>query len=106
MKKNFEKMSGPPSLVGFGEVGEARNNFNRMVRGMSRLKEISEHVEKDQLNLEKYVKELTDVCREMFMSTGAMFEQEHLRFINYFAATGGSGHGGGSRYQKTIMEQK
>ena len=87
-------------------MGEARINFNRMVRGMSRLKEISEYVVGDQLNTEKYVKELTDVCREMFMASGSMFEQEHLRFINLFAATGGVGHGGGGKFPKAIMDHK
>ena len=48
----------------------------------------------DQLNIERYVKELTGVCREMFMPSGSMFEQEHLRFTNLFAATGGAGCGG------------
>ena len=57
------------------------------------MKEISETVVSDQLNKEKYVKELADVVREWFMASGSMFEQEHLRFINMFAATGGAGHG-------------
>ncbi len=71
-------------------MGEARLNFNRMVRGMSSMKEISENVLGDQLNIEGYVKELTDVCKEMFMGSCSMFEQERLRFINLFAATGGT----------------
>ncbi len=96
----------PPGLGGFGEVGEARLKFNRMVKGMARLKEISENVVADQLNIEKHVKELTDVVREMFMASGSMFEQEHLRFINLFAATGGGGHGGGVRFPKAVMEHK
>ena len=58
-------------MDGFGDVGEARMNFNRMVKGMSRLREISENVETDQLNIVKYVKELTNVCQEMFMSVGS-----------------------------------
>ena len=75
-----------------------------MVKGMTRLKEISENVVADQLNIERYVKELTDVCREMFMASGSMFEQEHLRFITMFAASGGGGHGGGGhRFPKAIM---
>ena len=109
-KKNFEKMSSPPGLDGFGDVGEARLNFNRMSQGMHRLKEIAENVESDQLNIEKYVKELTTVVREMFLSTGSMFQQENVRFLSMIAATGGGGygggHGGGSKYQKTIMEHK
>ena len=109
-KVNVEKMSGsPPGLAtgGFGDVGEARMNFDKMVRGMARLKEISDNVLGDQLNTERYVKELTDVVREMFMASGSMFQQEHLRFINMFAATGGGGKGGGGhRFEKTIMEHK
>ncbi len=38
---------GPPGLDGFGDVGEARLNFNRMVGGMAGLQEISESVETD-----------------------------------------------------------
>ncbi len=82
-------VGGPPGLDGFGDVGEARLNFNRMAKGMVRCQEISENVETDQLNTERYFKELTNVVREMFLSTGSMFQQEHLRLINYFAATGG-----------------
>ena len=97
---------GPPGLEGFGEVGEARMNFNRMVKGMARLREIAENVETDQLNIEKYVKELTNVCQEMFMSVGSMFQQEHLRFFSLLAVTGGGGHGGGARFPNAIMEHK
>ncbi len=52
-----------PELAGavFGEVGEARTNFNRMVEGMTRLKEISGNTAGGQLNVEKYVKELSGV---------------------------------------------
>jgi hypothetical protein len=57
-----------------------------------------------------YIKELTDTVREMFMSTGPIFQQESVRFFSMCAATGGGGygggHGGGSKYQKTIMEHK
>ncbi len=41
------------------------------------------------MNVEKYVEELSGVCLEMFRAAGSMFEQERLRFINMFAATGG-----------------
>ncbi len=97
----------PPWLGGFGEVGEAKLNFHKMVKGMSRMKEMSDNVARDQLNVAKYVKELSDVCMEMVRATGAMFEQEHLRFINMFAAIGGCGQGGGGhRFPKGIMEHK
>ena len=97
---------GPPGLEGFGEVGEARINFNRMSKGMARLQEISENVEADQLNVELYVKELTNVVKEMFLSTGSMFQQELLRFFGLLAATGGGGHGGRTRFPKAIVEHK
>ncbi len=84
----------PPGLGGFGDVGEARKNFNTMVPGMGRLKEISENVEGDQLNLEKYVKELTYLCMEVFKPTGTILEQKHLRFINMFIAAVSGGISG------------
>ena len=40
-----------------------------MSAGMERLTQIEENVENDQLNIEKYVMELTSVCREMFKAT-------------------------------------
>ncbi len=43
---------------------------------------------------ERYDKQLSDVCMEMFQAIGAIFEQEHLRFINMFAALRGSEPGG------------
>ncbi len=71
----------PPRLRegqgGFRDVGEARLSFMCMVKGLTRIKEISEHVEHDQLNIEKHVKELADVTPEMFKAGGAMAEQEH-----------------------------
>ncbi len=60
--------------AGFGEVGEARANFNRMVKGRTRLKEVWEKVARDQLNVARYVKELSDVCS----ATRCMFKQEHI----------------------------
>ncbi len=40
----------------------------------------------------------------MFRAAGSMFEQEHLRLISMFAATGGGGSGGGGhRFVKGIM---
>ena len=86
----------PPGLRGFGEVGQARASCDRMVEGMSMLKEIVDNVEGDQLRTEKYVKGLGAVCTEMPRATGAMFEQEHLKFVAMFPATrtGGGGRGG------------
>ncbi len=45
-----------------------------MVNGMKRFKDIENNVEMDSINMEKYVKELSKVCWDMFRATGAMFE--------------------------------
>ncbi len=59
-------------------MGASRANFNKMVKGMAKLKEISGNVARDQLNVERYVKELSDACTKMFRAPGCMFEPEHL----------------------------
>ncbi len=41
---------------------------------MKRLKDIENNVETDSKKVEKYVKELSKVCWDMFWATGAMFE--------------------------------
>ncbi len=90
---------GPPGFGGgaggFGDVGQAVVNYQGMDRGM-RLKDIENNVEMNAINMAKYVRELSKVRWDMFRATGAMFEQEHVRFINMFAATGGNGLGGGA----------
>ncbi len=64
----------------FGDVGQARQNFQRMSMGMNRLKEIMEQAEDDDLvNLETWVKELAKTVHSMLLSTGSMFVQEALR---------------------------
>ena len=73
---------------------------------MKRLKDIENNVETDSINMEKSVKQLSKVCWDMFRATGPMFEQEHLRFISMFAATGSGGIGGGQRFNKGIMKLK
>ena len=93
----------------FGDVGQARQNFLRMSAGMHRLKEISDNVEADQLNIEKYVKELTDAVQEMFISRGSMFVQEALRTEAAISRSRASGYGvgGGDKWiQKGIMEHR
>jgi hypothetical protein len=88
---------GPPGLGGcIGEVGLARFNYDQMMKGMPRWKEIEENVEHDAVNSEKYIKELSTVCWEMIRATWAMFEQGHNRFINLFAAAGDGGASAGS----------
>ncbi len=96
-------VSGPPGLGqgtiggynGFEDVGDARTCFSRMVRGLARIKEIAEHVESDQLGVEKCVKEFAEVSVEMIKAVGAVFEQEPLRFIDMVTAAGGTGAGEG-----------
>ena len=77
-----------------------------MVKGMKRLKDIEHNVETDSINMEKYVQEVSKVRWDMFRATGAMFEQEHRRYIIMFAATGNGGNGGGHRTSKGITEHK
>ena len=101
----------PPGLGGgvgggFGDVGEAAFNYQEMVKGMKRFNDIENNVETDPINMEKYVKELSKVCWDMFRATGAMLEREHLRFINMFTEAGSGGNGGGHRFNKGIMEHK
>ena len=89
-----------------GDVGEARFCYNKMAAGMARLHQIEQNVEHDAVNSEKHIKELSKVYWEMFRATGAMFEQEHLRFLSMFVAAGSGGNGGGHRQPKTVMENK
>ena len=100
----------PPGLGarGFGDVGQTCLNFNKMVAGMNSLKEISDRVDGDHLNVDTYVKELTDLKTEMFRAVGAMFEQEHVRFVSMITAAGSKVGVSGShpRYMKGIMEHR
>ncbi len=59
-----------------------------MVKGMQRLKDIEIIVRRDgSINMEKYMKESSKVCWDMFRAIGAVFEQEHSNFINMFSPT-------------------
>ncbi len=71
----------PPGLHqgGLGYFGQEAVCFSRMSAGMERLTQSDENVENDQINIEKYVKELTSVCKELFKATGVMFEQDPVR---------------------------
>ncbi len=60
---------------------------------MIRLREISEHLAGDPLNMEKQVKELSDLRAEML--TASEFEHDQLRLVNIVAAAGNGGTGGG-----------
>ncbi len=88
----------PPGFVppGMGTVGalgarQARYSFNRMVNGISTIKQIMDHVERDPMNSKTYTKEIANASLEMFKRMGTMFEQEHLSFIAMIAAAGGTG---------------
>ena len=94
----------------FGDVGQARQNFQRMSAGMNRLKDIMEQAEDDDLvNLETWVKELAKTVHSMFMSTGSMFVQEALRTEAAISRSRASGYGGGGGDKwttKGIMEHR
>ena len=60
---------------GFGDVGDSALCYDRVVKGMKRLKDIEENVESDTLNLEKYVKEMAKVSHEIIGACGRLFEQ-------------------------------
>ncbi len=97
---NFEEIvgAGPPGLGaggGFGDVGQGAFNYQEIVKGMKRFEDSENNVETDSINIEKYMKELSKVCWDMLLATGAMFEQEHLRFSIMFTAAGSGAIGGG-----------
>ena len=98
--------NGPPGFGGFGDIGQSVLNYQEMVRGMKRLKDIETHVETDAIDVEKYAKELLKVFWDMFRATGATFEHYNLRFINMFTAAGSGGNGGSHRFSKGIMQHK
>ncbi len=65
--------------------------------------------ENDQLNIEKYVKELALLLVDTIQVTGEMFEEKHLRMINMVTAINPGGLGGkrGNGVTKRgIMEHK
>ncbi len=103
-------MSGisPLVLSGLGDVGQAAVNYQGMVKGMWKLKDLEAHAEVDAINIERYLRDLSKVCWDMFRATGAMSEQEHLRLISMITAAGqnGGGKGGTHGYSKGIMEHK
>ncbi len=68
---------------GFGDVGEAAVCFQTMAEFIRRLREIRDNVEADNVNVERYVKELAGVTIDCTITKacGRMFEQEHLRVI-------------------------
>ncbi len=57
-----------------------------MAKVMKRLAEIMNNVEFDSINVERYVKELTNTTIDLMKATGGMFEQEHLKMINMVSA--------------------
>ncbi len=83
-----------------------RSITRRWSWGVKRLKDIENNVEADAINVGKYVKELSKACWDMFRASGAIFEQDHLRFIRMFIAAGTGGNGGGHGLNKGIVEHK
>ena len=74
----------PPGLGGgagggFGDVGQAAFNYQEMVKGMKRFKDIENNVEIDSVNREDYVMELSKVCWDMFRATRAQQQEEDVR---------------------------
>ncbi len=55
---------------GFGHVGEARACYDAMAQVMKRLVEIRDNAEMDSINVEKYVKELTNAMIDVTKATG------------------------------------
>ena len=91
---------------GFGEVGDSGVCFDRVVKGLKRLKEIEDNVEADSMNTEKYVKELAKVMHEITGAYGRLFEQENLRMMPVIVAgMSGSSYTGESKV-KGVMEYK
>ncbi len=58
------------------------------------------------MNVEKYVKELASILVDTIQATGKMFEEEHLRMTNMVTSTHPGGGGGGTRFNKGLMEHK
>ncbi len=78
------------TVGGFGDVSEARFCYNKIAAGMASRQHIEQNVDHDAVNSEKFIKEWSKVCWEMFRAMEAMFEQEHSRFINMLTNGGGA----------------
>ncbi len=61
------EVGGPPGLDGgvrgVGEVGHARQNYDYIVKGMTRLKDIEENTEHEAVNPERHIEELSKLSR-------------------------------------------
>ena len=86
--------------AGFGHVGEAGACYAKMAQVLQRAGEVRDHVERDAIKRQKYVRETAIMVYGLTKAAGRMFEQEHLRMINMVSAInpGGSGGQGGNRF--------
>ncbi len=57
-------------------------------------------------NLERYIKEVATVTKQLFHIIGKTFEQERFRFISMITAACGGGTGGQVKFSKCTMEHK
>ena len=100
-----EQSFGPPGL-GSG-VGEMSSRLMDILAGVKQLAKIEAEVETDVGNLEACIKESATTCRKLFHIIGKTMEQEPLRFMSMFAASGAGGTGNAQRrFTKSIMEYK
>ncbi len=61
----------------------------------------------DSLHVENYDHDTMTVIQEVFIATGRMFEQEHLRMVAMITASNfGAVDDGGVKYNKGIMEHR
>ena len=100
-----EQSLGP---LGFGSgVGEMSSRLMEILAGVEKLTHIEAEEGTDVGNLEAYIKESATTCRKLFYIIGKTMEQEPLRFMSMFAASGAGGTGNAQRrFAKSIMEYK
>ncbi len=95
---------GATAYSGFGHVGDAGRCYAQLARTFLCAGEVGDNVEQDSVNVEKYVKELASLLVDTIQAAGKKFEEEHLRMINMVTSIHPGGGGGGTRFNKGIME--
>ncbi len=75
-------LGGSTSYSGFDYVGDAERCYTQV---LIRAGEVRDNVENDQLNIQKYVKEIVPLSVDTFQATAKIFEDEHVRVINMVA---------------------
>ena len=100
-----EQSFGPPGLG--SDVGEMSSRLIEILAGVEKLAHIEAEVETDVGNLEAYIKESATTCRKLFYIIGETMEQEPLRFMSMFAASGTGGTAYAQRrFTTSVMEYK